>query len=108
MIVDLRKSAATWHHTRGGTLSGIKPEILRELDFLIVVCCMAGDARTEGFQDFQVQVLKMRFNIFFPQEMRELRVSPETSAESCTFFVWPLDIVHVIGSNYDDNYNIRY
>jgi len=28
--------------------------------------------------------------------MRELRVSPETSAESCTFFVWPLDIVHVI------------
>ena len=32
------------------------------------------------------------------QEMRELRVSPETSAESCTFFVWPLDIVHVIGT----------
>jgi len=30
------------------------------------------------------------------QEMRELKISPETSADSCTFFVWPLDIVHVI------------
>ena len=66
MIVDLRKSAATRHHTRGGTLSGIKPEILRELDFLIVVCCMAGDARTVGF---------------FRQEMRNLISSGDARAE---------------------------
>eukprot|EP00092_Neocalanus_flemingeri_P006322 GFUD01006803.1.p1 GENE.GFUD01006803.1~~GFUD01006803.1.p1 ORF type:complete len:620 (-),score=147.28 GFUD01006803.1:285-2144(-) len=30
------------------------------------------------------------------QEMENLKVSPDTSGESCIFFVWPLDIVHVI------------
>ena len=25
-----------------------------------------------------------------------MRVSPDSSAESCIFFVWPLEIVHVI------------
>lgn len=30
------------------------------------------------------------------QEMTDLRISPQTSSESCTFFVWPLDIVHMI------------
>ena len=43
------------------------------------------------------QLLGFLKTILELQEMRELKVSPETSAESCTFFVWPLDIVHVIG-----------
>merc|ERR1719422_1598996 len=30
------------------------------------------------------------------QEMQNIKVSPETTNESCIFFVWPLDIVHVI------------
>merc|ERR1712013_629538 len=30
------------------------------------------------------------------QEMHNLTISPETTNESCIFFVWPLDIVHVI------------
>ena len=30
------------------------------------------------------------------QEMQNVKVDPETSSESCIFFVWPLDIVHVI------------
>ena len=30
------------------------------------------------------------------QEMENLKVTPDTSGESCLFFVWPLDIVHVI------------
>ena len=30
------------------------------------------------------------------QEMTSLTVSPDSSDESCIFFVWPLEIVHVI------------
>jgi len=30
------------------------------------------------------------------QEMHNLLVNPETTSEPCIFFVWPLDIVHVI------------
>ena len=28
--------------------------------------------------------------------MKNLNISPDTTEESCIFFVWPLDIVHVI------------
>ena len=31
--------------------------------------------------------------------MENISVSPETTSESCIFFVWPLDIVHVIDHN---------
>jgi len=30
------------------------------------------------------------------QEMKNLKVSPDTTEESCIFFVWPLDIIHLI------------
>ena len=30
-----------------------------------------------------------------------MKICPETSADSCTFFVWPLDIVHVIGNQFE-------
>ena len=30
------------------------------------------------------------------QEMTSLKVSPDSTQESCIFFVWPLEIVHVI------------
>ena len=30
------------------------------------------------------------------QEMQSLKISPDKSNESCIFFVWPLEIVHVI------------
>ena len=33
------------------------------------------------------------------QEMHNLLVNPETTSEPCIFFVWPLDIVHVIDEN---------
>ena len=31
--------------------------------------------------------------------MRNVAITPETTSECCIFFVWPLDIVHVIDSN---------
>ena len=32
-------------------------------------------------------------------EMKMLKVDPDTASENCTFFVWPLDLVHVIDEN---------
>ena len=29
-------------------------------------------------------------------DMKMIKIDPEVSKESCIFFVWPLDIVHVI------------
>ena len=31
--------------------------------------------------------------------MHNLVINPETTTESCIFFVWPLDIVHIIDEN---------
>ena len=31
--------------------------------------------------------------------MHNLVINPETTSESCIFFVWPLDIVHIIDEN---------
>ena len=33
------------------------------------------------------------------QEMHNIKVSPDTTTESCIFFVWPLDIIHVIDAD---------
>ena len=33
------------------------------------------------------------------QEMQALNISPDKSNESCIFFVWPLEIIHVIDRN---------
>jgi potassium inwardly-rectifying channel subfamily J len=33
------------------------------------------------------------------EEMQVLKVQPDTNAEPCVFFVWPLDIVHVIDAD---------
>ena len=30
------------------------------------------------------------------QEMSNIKVEPETTTESCIFFVWPIDVVHTI------------
>lgn len=30
------------------------------------------------------------------QEMQNIKVDPETTSESCIFFVWPIDVVHII------------
>ena len=54
------------------------------------------------------QLLGFLKTILELQEMRELKVSPETSAESCTFFVWPLDIVHVIGKRFVNGHDSLY
>ena len=49
---------------------------------------------------FQISVKLLRRRISQEgevfQEMKNLKVSPDTTEESCIFFVWPLDIIHVI------------
>jgi len=60
-----------------------------------------GDLRDDNFilgTQLSVKLLRRRISqegeVF--QEMKNLKVSPDTTEESCIFFVWPLDIIHVI------------
>ena len=32
-------------------------------------------------------------------EMQNVKISPDTTTESCIFFVWPLDVVHIIDAD---------
>merc|ERR1719233_1422559 len=60
-----------------------------------------GDLRDDNFilgTQISAKLLRRRISqegeVF--QEMKNLKVSPDTTEESCIFFVWPLDIIHVI------------
>merc|ERR1740137_339358 len=60
-----------------------------------------GDLRDDNFilgTQISAKLLRRRISqegeIY--QEMKSLNVTPDTTDESCIFFVWPLDIVHVI------------
>merc|ERR1719430_362620 len=60
-----------------------------------------GDLRDDNFilgTQISAKLLRRRITaegeLF--QEMQNIKVSPDTTNESCIFFVWPLDIVHVI------------
>jgi potassium inwardly-rectifying channel subfamily J len=45
-----------------------------------------------------VKMLRTRITVEGEQmtEMQNISVNPETATESCIFFVWPIDIVHII------------
>jgi len=60
-----------------------------------------GDLRDDNFilgTQISAKLLRRRISLEGEvyQEMKNLTISPETTNESCIFFVWPLDIVHVI------------
>ena len=60
-----------------------------------------GDLRDDNFiLGTQISAILLRRRISHEgevyQEMHNLPVNPETTSEYCIFFVWPLDIVHVI------------
>ena len=60
-----------------------------------------GDLRDDNFilgTQISAKLLRRRISVEGEvyQEMQNLLVNPETTNESCIFFVWPLDIVHVI------------
>ena len=40
--------------------------------------------------------LKRMKKLFAPDPNYHTQVDPDTASESCMFFVWPLDLVHVI------------
>ena len=63
-----------------------------------------GDLRDDNFilgTQISAKLLRRRISLEGEvyQEMHNLIISPETTSESCIFFVWPLDIVHVIDEN---------
>jgi len=60
-----------------------------------------GDLRDDNFilgTQLSAKLLRRRTTLEgeMYQEMHYVNVNPDTSNESCIFFVWPLDIVHVI------------
>jgi len=60
-----------------------------------------GDLREDNFiLDTQISLKLLKRRISFEgevtHEMQALKISPDKSDESCIFFVWPLEIVHVI------------
>ena len=62
-----------------------------------------GDLRDDNFilgTQISAKILRRRISeegeVY--QEMDTISVHPDTTSESCIFFVWPLDIVHVIDS----------
>ena len=60
-----------------------------------------GDLRDDNFilgTQISAKLLRRRISLEGEvyQEMHNLGVTPETTSESCIFFVWPLDIIHVI------------
>jgi len=60
-----------------------------------------GDLRDDNFilgTQISAKLVRKRISVEGEvyQEMHNLTISPETTNESCIFFVWPLDIVHVI------------
>jgi len=60
-----------------------------------------GDLRDDNFilgTQISAKILRRRTSAEgeVSQEMTSLTVSPDSSDESCIFFVWPLEIVHVI------------
>lgn len=63
-----------------------------------------GDLREDNFiLDTQISLKLLKRHISFEgeitQEMQALNISPDKSNESCIFFVWPLEIIHVINQN---------
>jgi potassium inwardly-rectifying channel subfamily J len=60
-----------------------------------------GDLRNENFilgTSISAKLLRRRITQEgeLYEEMHMLKVLPDTNAENCVFFVWPLDIIHVI------------
>jgi potassium inwardly-rectifying channel subfamily J len=63
-----------------------------------------GDLRNENFilgTSISAKLLRRRITHEgeLYEEMHMLKVMPDTSGEPCVFFVWPLDIVHVIDAD---------
>jgi potassium inwardly-rectifying channel subfamily J len=60
-----------------------------------------GDLRNENFilgTSISAKLLRRRITQEgeLYEEMHMLKVLPDTNAENCVFFVWPLDIIHII------------
>ena len=63
-----------------------------------------GDLRDDNFilgTQISAKILRRRISVEGEvyQNMENMAVHPDTASESCIFFVWPLDIVHVIDSS---------
>jgi len=75
--------------------------VIMQRDKRLCLVIRIGDLRDDNFilgMNVSVKILRRKITAEgeLYHEMKMLKVEPDVSKESCVFFVWPLDIVHVI------------
>lgn len=100
-MVGLVFSKLSRPRNRSKTIIFSNQAVVNQRNGKLCLIIRIGDLRDDNFilgTQISVKLLRRRISqegeIF--QEMKNLKISPDTTEESCIFFVWPLDIVHVI------------
>merc|ERR1719342_1381601 len=100
-MVGLVFSKLSRPRNRSRTIIFSNQAVVNQRNGKLCLIIRIGDLRDDNFilgTQISVKLLRRRISqegeLF--QEMQNIKVSPDTTNESCIFFVWPLDIVHVI------------
>jgi len=100
-MVGLVFSKLSRPRNRSKTIIFSNQAVVNQRNGKLCLIIRIGDLRDDNFilgTQISAKLLRRRISqegeIF--QEMKNLKISPDTTEESCIFFVWPLDIVHVI------------
>jgi len=100
-MVGLVFSKLSRPRNRSKTIIFSNQAVVNQRNGKLCLIIRIGDLRDDNFilgTQISVKLLRRRISqegeIF--QEMKNLKISPDTTQESCIFFVWPLDIVHEI------------
>merc|ERR1719342_1420865 len=100
-MVGLVFSKLSRPRSRSKTIIFSNHAVVNQRDGKLCLVIRIGDLRDDNFilgTQISAKLLRRRISqegeVY--QEMHNLLVNPETTSECCIFFVWPLDIVHVI------------
>jgi len=103
-MVGLVFSKLSRPRNRSKTIIFSNQAVITQRNGRLCLIIRIGDLRDDNFilgTQISAKLLRRRISqegeIY--QEMKSLNVTPDTTDESCIFFVWPLDIVHVIDAD---------
>jgi len=100
-MVGLVFSKLSRPRNRSKTIIFSNQAVITQRNKRLCLIIRIGDLRDDNFilgTQISAKLLRRRVTLEgeLYQEMQNVKVDPETNNESCVFFVWPLDIVHVI------------
>merc|ERR1719348_1102625 len=100
-MVGLVFSKLSRPRNRSKTIIFSNQAVITMRDKKLCMIIRVGDLRDDNFilgTQISAKLLRRRISTEGEvyQEMHNLVINPETTSECCIFFVWPLDIVHVI------------